>query len=167
MFDWRKSGVKECIFVYMASHIECRFNKNALLRCHFLAILPAGLQLVFNPTVWISPVVLANRVCRSKADLKSHMCAHNSWIFNCFYPAFWDFLSCFLDLSSVKKSQSSLTAFVKSNAVTCFLTIYSRFLSAKRMQSWFHAHWAISHQILQTSQRNPISQVWPGQWRMF
>ena len=38
----RKSSVEECIFDYMASHIECRFNKNALLQCYFLAILPAG-----------------------------------------------------------------------------------------------------------------------------
>ena len=28
----------------MASHIECRFNKNPLLQCYFLAILPAGLR---------------------------------------------------------------------------------------------------------------------------
>ena len=26
----------------MALHIECRFNKNALLQCYFLAFLPAG-----------------------------------------------------------------------------------------------------------------------------
>ena len=38
----RKSSVEECIFGYMALHIECRFNKNSLLRCYFLAILPAG-----------------------------------------------------------------------------------------------------------------------------
>ena len=37
-----KAGVEECIFDYMASHIECRFNKNSLLQCYFLAILPAG-----------------------------------------------------------------------------------------------------------------------------
>ena len=28
---------------YMALHIECRFNKNPLLQCYFLAFLPAGL----------------------------------------------------------------------------------------------------------------------------
>ena len=28
--------------MYMALHIECRFNKNSLLQCYFLAILPAG-----------------------------------------------------------------------------------------------------------------------------
>ena len=39
----RKSNVEECIFDYMASHIECRFNKNSLLQCYFLAILPAGI----------------------------------------------------------------------------------------------------------------------------
>ena len=38
----RKSIVEECIFDYMALHIECRFNKNSLLQCYFLAILPAG-----------------------------------------------------------------------------------------------------------------------------
>ena len=26
-----KTNVEECIFGYMASHIECRFNKNSLL----------------------------------------------------------------------------------------------------------------------------------------
>ena len=26
----------------MASHTECQFNKNSLLQCYFLAILPAG-----------------------------------------------------------------------------------------------------------------------------
>ena len=30
----------------MASHIECRFNKNFFLECYFLAILPAGLCFV-------------------------------------------------------------------------------------------------------------------------
>ena len=39
----RKSSVEECILDYMALHIECRFNKNALLQCYFLAILPAGI----------------------------------------------------------------------------------------------------------------------------
>ena len=28
----------------MALHIECRFNKNSLLQCYFLAFLPAGIQ---------------------------------------------------------------------------------------------------------------------------
>ena len=28
----------------MASHIECRFNKNSILRCYFLVFLPAGLE---------------------------------------------------------------------------------------------------------------------------
>ena len=40
--DCRKSNVEECIFDYMASHIEYRFNKNSLLQCYFVAILPAG-----------------------------------------------------------------------------------------------------------------------------
>ena len=35
--------MEECIFDYMASHIECRFNKNSL-QCYLLAILPAGLS---------------------------------------------------------------------------------------------------------------------------
>ena len=39
--DCRKISVEECIFVYMALHIECRFNKNSLLQCYFLAILQA------------------------------------------------------------------------------------------------------------------------------
>ena len=30
-------------FDYMALQIECRFNKNSLLQCYFLVILPAGL----------------------------------------------------------------------------------------------------------------------------
>ena len=38
----RKSNAGECIFDYMALCIECRFNKNSLLRCYFLEILPAG-----------------------------------------------------------------------------------------------------------------------------
>ena len=38
----RKSSVEECIFEYMALHFECRFNKNSLLQCYFLAILPVG-----------------------------------------------------------------------------------------------------------------------------
>ena len=38
----KASNVEECIFDYMASHIECRFNKNSLIQCYFLGILPAG-----------------------------------------------------------------------------------------------------------------------------
>ena len=34
--------MEECIFDYMALKIECRFNKDSLLRGYFLAILPAG-----------------------------------------------------------------------------------------------------------------------------
>ena len=40
----RKSKAEECIFYYMASHIECQFNKSSLLQCYFLAILPAGFE---------------------------------------------------------------------------------------------------------------------------
>ena len=40
--NYRKNRVVECIFDYMALHIECRFNKISLLQCYFLAILPAG-----------------------------------------------------------------------------------------------------------------------------
>ena len=47
----RKSNVEECIFHYMASHIECRFNKNSFLQCYFLAILPAGYTPVLS-TFW-------------------------------------------------------------------------------------------------------------------
>ena len=39
---YRKSSAEECIFDYMVSRFECRFNKNSLLQCYFLAILPAG-----------------------------------------------------------------------------------------------------------------------------
>ena len=39
--------MEECIFDYMALHIECRFNKNSLLQCYFLAILPTGENLSF------------------------------------------------------------------------------------------------------------------------
>ena len=39
----RKGSVEECIFEYIALHIECRFNKNSLCHCYFLVILPAGL----------------------------------------------------------------------------------------------------------------------------
>ena len=35
----QKNNAEECIFDYMASHIECRVNKNSLLQCCFLAIL--------------------------------------------------------------------------------------------------------------------------------
>ena len=31
----RKSSVEECIFEYMALHIECRFNQNSLLHSCF------------------------------------------------------------------------------------------------------------------------------------
>ena len=52
----RKSNVDECIFYYMASHIECPFNKNALLQCYFLAILPAGyLQFTCNNKILHKP----------------------------------------------------------------------------------------------------------------
>ena len=36
---WQKSSVEECIFDYMASHIECRFNKNTLLQGYFFSVL--------------------------------------------------------------------------------------------------------------------------------
>ena len=49
--NFRKSNVEECIFGYMASHIECRFNKNTLLQCYFLAILPAGYS--FEPKFFV------------------------------------------------------------------------------------------------------------------
>ena len=42
----RKRNVEEYIFDYMASHIECRFNKISLLQCYVLAILPAGLTII-------------------------------------------------------------------------------------------------------------------------
>ena len=45
--DGRKSNVEECIFDYMASHIECRSSKNSLLQCYFLVILPAGNPLLY------------------------------------------------------------------------------------------------------------------------
>ena len=32
----------------MASHIECRLNKNSLLQCYFLAILPAGRIVIYT-----------------------------------------------------------------------------------------------------------------------
>ena len=28
-----EANVEECIFVYMALHFQCRFNKNSLLQC--------------------------------------------------------------------------------------------------------------------------------------
>ena len=37
----RKSSVEECIFDYIALHIESRFNKNSLLQSYFVAYLPA------------------------------------------------------------------------------------------------------------------------------
>ena len=42
----QKNNVLESIFGYMASHIECRFNRNSLLQYYFLAILLAGLHIV-------------------------------------------------------------------------------------------------------------------------
>ena len=42
----RKSNVEECIFDQMALHIECRFNKNSLLKCYFLSILLAGMLII-------------------------------------------------------------------------------------------------------------------------
>ena len=56
IFDWtscctyfyrqnsRKSSAEEFIFDYIALHIECQFNKNSLLQCYFLTLLPAGLK---------------------------------------------------------------------------------------------------------------------------
>ena len=38
----QKKQCEGCIFHYMAPHIECRFNKNSILQCDFLAFLPAG-----------------------------------------------------------------------------------------------------------------------------
>ena len=35
--------MEECIFMHIALSIECRFNKNTLLRCYFLAFLLAGM----------------------------------------------------------------------------------------------------------------------------
>ena len=55
----RNNSVEECIFDNMALHIECRFNKNALLQCYFLAILPAGtnfsfiILLFWKEAIWI------------------------------------------------------------------------------------------------------------------
>ena len=38
----RKSEEEECVFVYIALHIKCQFNKNLLLQCYFLAFVQAG-----------------------------------------------------------------------------------------------------------------------------
>ena len=38
----------------MALHIECRFNKNSLLQCYFLVILPAGYVIKINYFVGLS-----------------------------------------------------------------------------------------------------------------
>ena len=48
--------MEECIFDYMASHIECRFNKNSLLQCYFLAILPAGFYGNGNVETFLSAI---------------------------------------------------------------------------------------------------------------
>ena len=37
-----ENSMVECIFDYIGLHIDCRFNKNSLLRCYFLEILPAA-----------------------------------------------------------------------------------------------------------------------------
>ena len=44
--------MEECIFDNMAMHIECRFNKNSLLQCFFLGILPAGKVLVLGKNLY-------------------------------------------------------------------------------------------------------------------
>ena len=41
-----KKVMWKSVFLTMASHIKCRFNKNSLLQCYLLAILPAGLPLM-------------------------------------------------------------------------------------------------------------------------
>ena len=41
---FEESYAKECIFDYIALHIECQFNKILLLHGHFLAFLPAGIM---------------------------------------------------------------------------------------------------------------------------
>ena len=38
----KSRSVVECIFVHIAFHIECRFNKYSLLRSYLLGYLPAG-----------------------------------------------------------------------------------------------------------------------------
>ena len=44
-----EKAMEECIFDYMAPYIECWFNKNSLLQCYFLAILPAGTKIIQLP----------------------------------------------------------------------------------------------------------------------
>ena len=38
-----KAMWRSVFFLYMALHFQCRFNKNSLLQCYYLVILPAGL----------------------------------------------------------------------------------------------------------------------------
>ena len=38
-----KAPVVECVFVYIALHFKCQFNKYSLLLCYLLVIFPAGL----------------------------------------------------------------------------------------------------------------------------
>ena len=71
----RKSNVEECIFDYMALHIERRFNKNSLLQCYFLAILPAGKYR------WIYYSPFSNGNGESKWEHLSHGHAHQFDIF--------------------------------------------------------------------------------------
>ena len=54
----QKTSVEECIFDYMTSHIKCKLNKNSLLQCYFLAILPAGLLVFYLPYYYVSFNVL-------------------------------------------------------------------------------------------------------------
>ena len=61
-----KSSVEEGIFDYMASNIECRFNKNSLLQCYILAISPAGLVFYYEK----QELPLADYITKTKRFIK-------------------------------------------------------------------------------------------------
>ena len=64
-----KSNVEECIFVYMALHFQCRFNKNTLLQCSFLAILPAGQERnLVNALIAFLPFLCSIKIKNKSAD---------------------------------------------------------------------------------------------------
>ena len=81
--SFRKSNVEECIFDYIASHIECRFNKNSLLQCYFLAILPAGLSFTsfhFPASIRPQKDVVTHRFNVVSTSINVVLTSYTSWI---------------------------------------------------------------------------------------
>ena len=44
----QENSVEECVFVYIALHIECQFSKNSLFQCYFFSLFLAA------EMIWLS-----------------------------------------------------------------------------------------------------------------